>query len=173
MLNPFKRTYSEAELKIFDFLSQVYLFDSLRNSELDRFLTGIHHRKYNKDEVVFFSNDPSQAIYIVKNGIINLAIDIKDGFENILQVGEGECFGENALLENTKRVYTAIVKSDQATLMVIPNYAIQEVFDANPGIKAKMVTSLAEFYNENNHRLFKSYQSSLGFFTLSQMFREL
>lgn len=171
MVNPFKRTYSESEFRIFDFLSQIYLFEKLRNSELVRFLNGIHHRKYKKDEVVFFSNDPSQAIYMVKSGRINLAIDIKESFENILQIGEGECFGENALLENTKRVYTAIVESDEAVLMVIPNYAIQEVFDADPVIKAKMITSLAEFYNQNNHRLFKSYQSSLGFFTLSQMFK--
>jgi len=171
MLNPFKRTYSRSELKTFDFLSQVVFFNRLKNSELQRFLPGIHYRKYMKDEVVFFSNDPSQALYIVRSGIINLTIDIKDNFEGILKLREGECFGENALLENTNRVYTAIVESEEADLMVIPHYAIQEVFDTNAEIKAKMITSLAEFYNQNNHRLFKSYQSSFGFFSLGQMFR--
>ena len=171
MLNPFKRTYNESELKIFNFLSQVLFFERLRNSELERFLPAIHYRKYLKDEVVFFSNDPSQAIYIVRNGTINLAIDIKENFETVLIIGEGECFGENALLENTKRVYTAIVSSEEADLMVIPNYAIQEVFDTNAVIQAKMLTSLSEYYNNNNHRLFKSYQSSFGFFTLGQMFK--
>lgn len=171
MLNPFKRTYSQSELQTFDFLSRVSFFSRLKNSELERFLPGIHYRKYNKDEVVFFSKDPSQAIYIVRNGIVNLTIDIKDSFEGILKVREGECFGENALLENTNRVYTAIVESEEADLMVIPHYAIQEVFDSNAEIKSKMITSLAEFYNENNHRLFRSYQSSFGFFTLNQMFK--
>ena len=171
MLNPFKRTYNESELKIFNFLSQVLFFERLRNSELERFLPAIHYRKYLKDEVVFFSNDPSQAIYIVRSGTINLAIDIKENFETVLIIGEGECFGENALLENTKRVYTAIVSSEEADLMVIPNYAIQEVFDTNAVIQAKMLTSLSEYYNNNNHRLFKSYQSSFGFFTLGQMFK--
>jgi len=171
MLNPFKRSYSRSELKTFEFLSRVFFFNRLKNSELARFLPGIHYRKYNKDEVVFFSKDPSQAIYIVRSGIINLTIDIKENFEGILKVREGECFGENALLENTNRVYTALVESEEADLMVIPHYAIQEVFDSNAEIKSKMITSLAEFYNDNNHRLFKSYQSSFGFFTLSQMFK--
>jgi CRP/FNR family cyclic AMP-dependent transcriptional regulator len=171
MLNPFKRTYNDSELKVFDFLSQVLFFERLRNSELEKFLPAIHYRKYLKDEAVFFSNDPSQAIYIVRSGTINLAIDIKENFETVLLIGEEECFGENALLENTKRVYTAIVSSEEADLMVIPSYAIQEIFDMNPLIKAKMLASLAGYYNNNNHRLFKSYQSSFGFFTLGQMFK--
>ena len=57
-----------------------------------------------------------------------------------------------------------------AEFMIIPHYAIQEIFDNNSKIKAKMMTSLAEFYNENNRRLFKSYKSSFGFFNLSEMF---
>jgi hypothetical protein len=62
------------------------------------------------------------------------------------------------------------VATDQAELMVIPHFAIQEVFDSNPKIKAKVMTSLAEYYNENNRRLFKSYKNSFGFFNLGEMF---
>ena len=93
-----------------------------------------------------------------------------DSFEVIKELGKIEAFGENALLENTKRIYTAIVATDQAELMVIPHFAIQEVFDSNPKIKAKVMTSLAEYYNENNRRLFKSYKNSFGFFNLGEMF---
>jgi CRP/FNR family cyclic AMP-dependent transcriptional regulator len=53
---------------------------------------------------------------------------------------------------------------------VIPHFAIQEIFDSNPTIKAKMMTSLAEFFNNNNQRLFRSYRESFGFFSLRQMF---
>ncbi len=170
MLNPFKRTYSEAELDLFEFLSKTQFFNKLRYSEMYRFLTAIHHRKYLKGEVVFFRNDPSQALYIVKNGLITLNIDIKEDFETILTVRKGVAFGENSLLQDAKRIYTALVESEEAELVVIPNYAIQEIFDSSPKIKAKMLDSLAEFYNQNNHRLFSAYQSSFGFFNLQQMF---
>ncbi|HSI76529.1 MAG TPA: cyclic nucleotide-binding domain-containing protein [Lunatimonas sp.] len=170
MYNPFKKTYSEAEKRQFDFLSKIKFFERLRYSELIHFIPAIHERKYMKNEVVFFRNDPSQALYIMEKGRVLLSIDIKDSFETILTVNAGTAFGENSLLEGSKRIYTAIVDSEEATLWVIPNYAILEIFESNPKIQARMLASLAEFYNQNNKRLFSSYQNSYGFFKLGQMF---
>lgn len=170
MLNPFSKTYTEAEEQMFQFLGQIKFFESLKDKEMVRFIPAMHHRKYVKDEVVFFSKDPSQAFYLVKSGNISLTIDIKDNFETILEVKKGEAFGENSLLENAKRTYTALIVSDEAELIVIPHFAMQEIFDSNPKIKAKMMTSLTEYYNQNNQRLFRSYRESFGFFSLRQMF---
>jgi CRP-like cAMP-binding protein len=87
-----------------------------------------------------------------------------------MQLKKGDAFGENSLLENSKRTYTALVSSDEAELLVVPQFALLEIFESNPKIKAKMMTSLAEFYNANNQRLFRSYRESFGFFSLRQMF---
>ncbi|MCH7408879.1 cyclic nucleotide-binding domain-containing protein [Belliella sp. DSM 111904] len=170
MINPFSKTFTPSELALFDFLSQVKFFERLRHHEMHRFLPAIHQRKYKKNEVVFFRNDPSQALYIVKKGMVKLTIDIKENFETILELRAGEAFGENSLLQDSKRIYTAIVESEEAELMVIPHFSIQEIFEANPKIRGKVMTSLAEFYNQNNQKLFKSYQGSFGFFNLAQMF---
>jgi CRP/FNR family cyclic AMP-dependent transcriptional regulator len=170
MLNPFSKTYSEKDRQMFDFLALTKFFERLRNKEMARFLPAMHQRKYVRDEVVFFSKDPSQALYLVKKGEVCLTIDIKDNFETILEIKKGEAFGENSLLENAKRTYTAIITSEEAELIVIPHFAIQEVFESNPKIKAKMMTSLSEYYNDNNQRLFRSYRESFGFFSLRQMF---
>ncbi|MBN7810398.1 cyclic nucleotide-binding domain-containing protein [Algoriphagus sp. H41] len=170
MLNPFSKTYDENQLRTFDFMQGINFFERLRQKELSRFLPAMHHRKYVRDEVVFFSKDPAQALYLIKSGKVNLTIDIKDNFETIMEVNRGEAFGENSLLENAKRTYTALIVSDEAELIVIPHFAIQEIFESNPKIKAKMMTSLAEFFNANNQRLFRSYRESFGFFSLRQMF---
>lgn len=170
MRNPFSKTYEPQDLRMFDFLQEIKFFERLRQKEMARFLPAMHHRKYVRDEVVFFSKDPSQALYLIKKGAINLTIDIKDNFETIMELSKGDAFGENSLLENTKRTYTALVVSEEAELIVIPHFAIQEIFDSNPKIKAKMMTSLAEYYNANNQRLFRSYRESFGFFSLRQMF---
>jgi CRP-like cAMP-binding protein len=134
------------------------------------FLPAIHRRRYEKNEVIFFRNDPSQALYILEKGEISLNIDIKSNFESIITLRSSGAFGENSLLEGSKRIYTAIVQSEEAWLWVIPNYAILEIFKNNPKIQAKMMTSLAEYYNRNNNRLFSSYLNSYGFFNLGQMF---
>ncbi len=171
MYNPFKKTYGTAELRQFKFLSKVKFFEQLRYSEMIRFLPAIHKRKFQKDEVVFFRKDPSQALYILEKGKIKLTIDIKGQFETILELHAGSPFGENSLLKDCNRIYTSIVDSEEADIWVIPHYAIQEIFENNPKIQAKMLNSLAEFYNDNNARLFASYQSSYGFFNLGQMFQ--
>ena len=170
MRNPFSKTYDPEDLQMFDFLQGIKFFERLRQKEMARFLPAMHHRKYMRDEVVFFSKDPSQALYLIKKGNISLTIDIKDNFETIMELSKGDGFGENSLLENAKRTYTALVVSEEAELIVIPHFAIQEIFDTNPKIKAKMMTSLAEYYNSNNQRLFRSYRESFGFFSLRQMF---
>lgn len=170
MINPFSKTYDEDQLLMFDFMQRIKFFERLRQKELAKFIPAMHHRKYVRDEVVFFSKDPSQALYLIKKGKVNLTIDIKDNFETIMEVSRGEAFGENSFLENAKRTYTALIDSDEAELIVIPHFAIQEIFDSNPKIKAKIMTSLAEYYNANNQRLFRSYRESFGFFSLRQMF---
>ena len=170
MRNPFSKTYEPEELRMFDFMQGNKLFESLKQQELARFLPAMHERKYVKDEVIFFSKDPSQALYLLRKGQIDLTIDLQENFETIMQLKRGDAFGENSLLKNSKRTYTALVSSEEAELIVIPYFAIQEIFDGNPKIKAKMMTALAEYYNANNQRLFRSYRESFGFFSLRQMF---
>ncbi|MCE2707495.1 MAG: Crp/Fnr family transcriptional regulator [Bacteroidota bacterium] len=170
MRNPFSKTYDPRELSMFEFMQGIKFFETLKQHELARFLPTMHERKYVRDEVVFFSKDPSQALYLIRRGTIDLTIDLRDNFETIMQLKRGEAFGENSLLENTKRTYTALVTSDEAELLVIPHFAIQEIFVSNPKIKAKMMAALAEYFNTNNQRLFRSYRESFGFFSLRQMF---
>lgn len=170
MKNPFSKTFAQVELDMFEFLGSIKFFEQLSFKEMSNFLSTMHFRKYQRDEVVFFSKDPSQALYLVQKGQVNLTIDVKDDFEVISHIGGGDAFGENSLLENAKRTYTAIIISETADLIVIPHFAIQEIFESNPKIKAKMMTSLAEYYNQKNQKLFRSYRESFGFFSLRQMF---
>lgn len=170
MKNPFSKTFTQEELDMFEFLGLIIFFERLSYKEMSYFLPTMHFRKYQRDEAVFFSKDPSQALYLVKKGQVSLAIDVKNDFEVISEIGRGNAFGENSLLENTKRTYTAMIVSEEADLIVIPHFAIQEIFESNPKIKAKMMSSLAEYYNQKNQKLFRSYRESFGFFSLQQMF---
>jgi signal-transduction protein with cAMP-binding, CBS, and nucleotidyltransferase domain len=80
MINPFAKTFSTSELETFQFLSQIRFFEKLKNAEMSRFLSAIHYRKYSKDEVIFFRSDPSHAFYVVKSGLVNLTLEIKNDF---------------------------------------------------------------------------------------------
>lgn len=170
MINPFKKPYTPEELNIFRFLARIKIFASLSQKEMSYFLPYLYLRKYGSNEAVFFRGDPSAALYLVKNGKATLSLDVRDKFEFLRIVRPGESFGENALVPGAKRIYNAIVRSEQAEFYVIPKVNILEIFDAHEQVKAKMMSSLAEIYNQMMASLFKAYQSSDGFFSLTQAF---
>lgn len=172
MINPFKKTYSTEELNIFRFLGKIKIFKNLEFEEMALFLPFLHERSYQKDEVVFFRGDPSQALYIIKSGEVVVNIDVNDEFEELTRIVEGHSFGESCLLEGEKRLLNVVVDSEEAILYVIPQGSIFDVFEDNPKVKAKMLESLGRILNSYNENLFKAYRSSLGFFNLGQIYKE-
>lgn len=172
MINPFKKTYSIKELNLFRSLSKVKPFQNLNYEEMALFLPHLHLRQYKNDEVVFFRNDPSNAFYIVKSGKVSLNIDVNNQFEVLMVLKSGGFFGHNAFLETSNRLYTAIVTSEVSELYVLPKANIMEIFDSRVRVKAKMMTSIAELYNDFNKNIFDAYRSSFGFFNLADTFKK-
>jgi CRP-like cAMP-binding protein len=172
MINPFKRSYTAKELNLFRSLSKVKPFEQLNYEEMALFLPFLHLRQYKEDEAVFFRNDPSNAFYIVKSGKVSLNIDVNNQFEVLMILKSSGFFGHNAFIDVSSRMYTAIVISEIAELYVLPKVNIMEIFESRPRIRGKMMTSIAELYNEFNKKIFDTYRSSLGFFNLSDTFQK-
>ena len=172
MMNPFKRSYTSEEINLFRFLSKIKLFEALNYGEMYEFVPNLYLRSYKQNEVVFFRQDPSNALYIIKNGQISLNMDVNGEFQPLTTIKSGEAFGDNALLPNAKRIYTSVVVSESADLYVIPQVNIEEVFLGTPKIKAKIMGSFAELYNMYTINIFKAYRSDFGFFDLAHAYRK-
>lgn len=171
MINPFKKSYTTKELSMFRFLSRIELFKRLNYKEMSHFLPYFYLREYKMDEVVFFRNDPGNALYLVKSGKVSINVDIDDGFELLSIIKSGGAFGESALLEESNRIYTSIIHTERAELYVLPKVNMHEIFEGHAEIKTKMLESLSELYNDYMVNLFKGYKSSLGLFNLSQVYK--
>lgn len=173
MQNPFTRNYSQNELELFDFLQKNRLFAQLNRKEMLLFLPYLHLRVYKQDEVVFFRKDPSQALYLLKEGDVTLELDVANHFETIAKVSKNASFGNNALLPKSKRLYSAIVSSPFCHLYVLPQVNILTIFENKPVIKAKMFNSLTEILNEQVQLIYNTYRNRQGFFELGDMFGDL
>lgn len=173
MLNPFRRTYQSDELSQFRFLTGCPLFEELNNDELYLFLPHLYVRSYAQNEVVFFRGDPSQALYIVKNGLVELSIDVHDKIEHLNSTKVGESFGNNSLVTNTVRLYNASVVSDVCELYVLPQVNLQDIFESNPGVKAKLLEANNRLYYNYLKDLMRCYRQNFGFFELSQVKKSL
>lgn len=172
MLKIFKKSYTEKEKFQFSFLRKSKLFENLEDEELFHLLPYVYERKYKRNEVVFFTGDPSHAIYIVRSGIVGLKLDLAEDFEKLMTLRSGSLFGDNAILPNTNRPYTAIVETEAADIHVIPKVNLEEVMEDHPVMRAKIMTNFAEIYNDYVTKLFKVYRSSVGFFDLNTVYSD-
>jgi CRP-like cAMP-binding protein len=168
--NIFAKRYSAKEKVLFRFLRQSKLFERLTDDELAEFVPFLNHRKYVKGEVIFFRNDPSQALYIIKAGEVMLNLDVQDKFEELIIIHKGESFGDNALLEGAKRNYNAICHSENCELYVLPQTNILTIFEENNDIKAKILHAFAYYYDQYLSNVFKAYRDTFAFFDLSEAY---
>ncbi len=166
----FKRKFSAIEIELLNFLQNVRLFQDLSDTQKLSFATYLHIRSYKQNEVVFFRNDPSQALYLIKEGKLSLELDIKEHFESVIQLETFASFGHNSLLPKTKRIFNAFVISPLCQIYVLPQVNITDVFKRNPEIKAQVLENLSCIYNQNLYDLCKIYREKQGFFELNEMF---
>ncbi len=172
MINPFKRTYTKSEQQFFEFLEQHRIFSELNKKELLMFLPFLYLRKYKQNEVIFFRDDPSQALYLLKTGEVTFQLDVGGQFETIARIFAPVSIGNSALIHKARQVYTAVITSIESEIYVLPRANIVEIFEQNPLVKAKMLEALTEIYYRDFSTLFASYQSTQGFFDLNHVFDE-
>ena len=170
MWNPFARKYSSKDKQLMNFLRKMLLFSCLTDEELMVFLPNLYLRNYAKEEVVFFRNDPSQALYIVKMGQIKLELDIGERFEELGKIEEGNCFGENCLVHGSHRLYNAICSDAVTQLYILPLANILEIFEEYPRIKSKMYEMMAQHQQEQIQKVFSAYRESFGIFELNHSY---
>ena len=172
MYNPFKKTYTEDEQKKIDYLSKIYLFENLTNEEVANFIPYLYERRYKENEIVFFRKDPSQALYILRSGRVQINVDVQEAIEKLVYLDPGAAFGESCLMKNKFRGANAMVVSDDASFYVIPQVNFFDIFDRHVEIKAKMMETLAIFYSEIHSNIINSYRSTSGFFHLADLYSD-
>ena len=168
--NPFKRSFSKSELDGSQFLGQCRLFNQLSVAERVAFVPYLFEREYQQGEALFLKNDPSQAVYLIKAGTVELSLDINGKLENLGKRHNYRLLGEEAFFPNMKRCCHAIVVSPKVQLIAIPQDHLFDVLEKQPAIKAKLMAALAQSYQSFVTRLFETYTKEHGFFELNRAF---
>jgi CRP/FNR family transcriptional regulator/CRP/FNR family cyclic AMP-dependent transcriptional regulator len=136
-----------------ELLRTVPIFSELAEPDLDK-LTGLATRKhYPKDGVVFFENEAGDTLFMIAQGRIKVTILGDDGREIILSVlGQGEFFGEMALLDNEPRSATTIAAED-SELLSLSRAEFEGVLSHNPGIMGGLIKVLTARLRHANHQI--------------------
>ena len=130
-------------MPVADILRKVPLFGQLAPPDLERVVEISRERSYPRNSVILFEDDPGDALYVVAQGQVKVVLIGEDGREVILSVmGEGEFFGEMALVDDEPRSAHVIAMED-STLLVIRREDFQGLLAQTPGIGLALLRELS------------------------------
>ncbi len=100
------------------FVTATALFEGISEEEGRRIARVCFDRAYPKGATIFSEGDPSDALYVVKQGLVKLTAISEKGMETILDfLKPGEIFGELLLTEKV-RAFTATAIEDTVVTAV-------------------------------------------------------
>jgi CRP-like cAMP-binding protein len=129
-------------------LSLVPAFAQLNVRELRQISSIVHRREYQVGEFIFYQGDPGLGMYVIEEGSIAIVvIDEKQEQKELTQLGEGDFFGELALLDEGPRSACAIARIP-CKLIGFFRPDLFEVIRKYPELGLKIVLKLAEMVGE-------------------------
>jgi CRP-like cAMP-binding protein len=123
-------------------LQKVPLFRQLSPADLQRVAEVAREKNYPRHSVILFEDDPGDALYVVAKGQVKVVLIGDDGREVILSVlGEGEFFGEMALLDDEPRSAHVIAMED-SDLLVLRREDFESILAQSPQIGLALLREL-------------------------------
>ena len=114
------------------YLQNFNLIQGMDESSMEMMDQKSKMKKSSKREVIYFPEEPSNNIYLLKEGKVKISRVSEDGKKMTLQlIGPGEIFGESAILGQDKRENIAEVVED-AVICSINRTMFQEMMANNP-----------------------------------------
>ena len=125
-------------------LQTIPLFHDLTPKELRILDSVVHVRTYEAGEPVFVETEPGAGMYVVRSGRVDIVLQYRTENRLILaQLEPGDFFGEMALLGDTSRSATAVVR-ERSELIGFFHPDLMEIINLHPGMGAKISLGLAK-----------------------------
>jgi len=125
-------------------LQKVPFFAGRSQAEIAVLADRLVLRRFDPDQVVFHLGDPAGLLYIITSGKIKISQASPEGQEAVLAIlGEGDFFGELALLDDSPRSATAETIEPTETLTLHRDDFLQYI-DSNPAFARHVLHILAK-----------------------------
>lgn len=108
-----------------------------------------YEKQLKSGEVLFKEGAPGDEMYLIRSGKIRIVKDLEGTKKTLAIIGEGEFFGEMALLDKRPRSAAAIAETD-AKLIIVDRNAFLSSVNKNPFIKYIIETLTTRLRKTNN-----------------------
>lgn len=120
-------------------LKRTELFEDLTPADLEQMSRIAPYKRFAAGEIVYHMEDPADALYFVRDGMVKISMYFPNGKETILGLlGQYDIFGELLLLPSERRPNQAEAVVD-TTLIVLPEEEFQRLLQQHPRIAMKFI----------------------------------
>lgn len=142
-----------------DILKKIPVFEGLSNNDLSHIERILHRREYRPDEVVFSQGTPGFGMYIIEDGSVTIVSE--PSMEIMAELQSGNFFGELALLDDSPRSATAVVKTACRMLCFLQSDMF-DLISRKPQIGVKILLCLARTIGERLKKANEEIQALNG-----------
>ena len=136
------------------YLEQINIFRDLDEKDLDRIDKMTNMRTMEKGKYIFFPNDPSKVVFLLKMGKVKIGSYSNDGKEIIKAILEpGEIFGEMAIMGQEKRRDFAQALTNDVRFCAIGVEEMKEMLMSNPQLNFEVTKTIGERLQKVERRL--------------------
>ena len=122
-------------------LRRVPMFADLDRRELYEVEKLLYRRNYDEGEVIFRQNDPGVGMYVIESGRVEILHEPSG--RHLAELGDGDFFGEIALLNETPRSARATALAP-TVLYGLFQPELYDVFERLPRLGVKLLLPLAQ-----------------------------
>jgi CRP-like cAMP-binding protein len=118
---------------------------SLPQEELIRLNAGSNMKAVPKKQIIYFPDESSNSVYLIKNGKVKISRLSDDGREIIIAIlGPGEIFGESSIADSTSKREEFAEATEDTILCLMFSEIIQELMRKDPNFGFK-ITKIISF----------------------------
>lgn len=134
-------------------LREVSIFANLSDDDLVKIAQLLKEQKLSKGEVIFRMGDAGDALFIVESGRVKAFIPDAEGKEKVVALyGQGDIFGEMALLSGQPRSASCAAVTDARVLMLRKD-AFEGFLASNLGVMRQILNVFSERQANTNRLL--------------------
>lgn len=120
-------------------LNRVSIFKKLKPEEVSILEQQLEERVYQKDEIIFRRGDTADALYIVKEGEIDIFLDSENGEVILASITQGNFFGELGLFDNERRSAHARAAQD-SVLIALNRQFVMDYLEQHPAAALRILS---------------------------------
>lgn len=133
------------ERAIRDFLRTATVLETLKPKDITGLLDRLEPREFPTDATIIQEGEQADLLFIIRSGHVRVVQKNGDSRERLLRtLGEGDCFGEWALIEDRTRT-ASVIATEPTRCFALSRNDFDQLFQSSPRLRERLARRLAMY----------------------------